>query len=73
MVGTVIDGLVSRSFGASDDDQSVFFAVIFTHFQKRKVSAYVAVDDEKGDRISAPYLIAEVVHATGCAECRIFL
>lgn len=73
IVATVIDGLVSRCFGTSNDDESVLFAVIVTHFQQRKVSAYVAVNNEKRCRISTTYLIAKMVHAAGRAECRIFL
>lgn len=73
MVITVIDGLVSRSFGTSNDHKSVFFTVIFTHFQQRKVSAHVTVDNEKSCRISTSYLIAKMVHASGCAKGRIFL
>jgi len=53
--------------------RSVYRLVEFQHLLERKVAAHVGVHDKKQVGISSEYLIAEVVHATSCAQCIVLL
>jgi len=45
----------------------------FKHFLQRKVATHIGIHDKEQVGIPRQYLVAEVVHATGCAQRTVLL